>query len=129
MMNLGINGLAELRKVVREMDRELPKDLTRRLKEASEVVAEEARRTAPERSGRLRRSIKAFARGNLAGVSASAVDRRTGYRYPKRLEYERAPRGRPFLEPALDRRKEEVERRVAQVLDDLADDWADRGVT
>ena len=126
MVNLGIEGLADLRKVVRHMDRDLPKDVTRRLKDAAEPVAEEARRIAPVRTGKLRRSIKAFARGNVAGVAASAVDRRTGYRYPRRLEYERDSRGRPFLAPALERRKDEVQRQVAKVLDDMADDWSNR---
>lgn len=126
--SFGIKGLADLRRVLRRMEGGLQKDLARRLKEAAEPVAAEARRIAPKRSRRLERSIKPFARGNVAGVRASAVARSAayprGFAYPRRLEYGRP--SRPFLLPALQARRDEVERRVAQVLDDLARDWAGR---
>lgn len=124
----GIEGLAQLRRVLRTMDKTLVKDLQRRLREAAEPVAEEARTIARgfSKSGRNVRGIKTFARGNIAGVAASATDRRTGYRYPRRLEYERSSRARPFLLPALERRADEVQENVARVLDDLSDDWSSR---
>jgi hypothetical protein len=57
-----VDGLAELRSQLRQFaDRDLPKALQRANKAAAETVAEAARRRAPERSGALRKSIRATA--------------------------------------------------------------------
>lgn len=119
----GIEGLADLRRVLRKMESDLANDLRDRLKDAAQVVADDAIDRAPRRSGRLARSIKPLVRGNVGGVAVSARAR-DGYAYPKRLEYERGSRGRPFLEPALEAKQDEVAERVGRLLDDLADDWS-----
>lgn len=131
----GIEGFADLRKVLKVMDRDLDRELPKRLRKAAEPVAAEARRLAPRGSSpippgrrprkRLAASIVTFGRGNVAGVRANVVAP-DGFAYPRRLEYERPPRGRPFMGPALEHKKDAVVREVARVLDDLARDWGRR---
>jgi hypothetical protein len=137
----GIEGLADLRKVLKAMDRDLYRELPKRLRKAAEPVAEEARRRAPRgrspipRGRRPRKrlvdTIRPFARGNVAGVRADVVAP-GGYPYPRRIEYEgsggnRSGTGpRAFMGPALEAKRDEVMREVARVLDDLADDWSRR---
>ncbi|MEW6583473.1 MAG: HK97 gp10 family phage protein, partial [Actinomycetota bacterium] len=67
-----IEGLRELQATLRRIDGQLPRLVRGRLREAAGIVAVEARARAPVRSGRLRRSIRPFARGNVAGVRVSA---------------------------------------------------------
>lgn len=63
-----VEGLARLRRNLKELDGELPKQLTARLKAIAETVAEDARSRVPVRTGRAQRSIKALASGSTAGV-------------------------------------------------------------
>jgi hypothetical protein len=122
-------GGPQLQAAVRGMRKELNTQLRAELREIAEDVAQEARRLAPVRTGRLQRSIRTFARGNALsgraafGVAASARDRLTGYAYPKRLEYERGPRGRPFLEPAYQRKERQVDDAIRAIDRRLAAIW------
>jgi len=62
---------------------------------SAQLVASDARRTAPKRTGRLSRSITPAAQGNTARVSAAAP-------YGVFMEYGTSRmRARPFMRPAL----------------------------
>jgi len=93
------------------------------LKGAAEIVAEEARNRAPVRSGTLKSKIRARVSGDRAMVVALARNPRDKYPYPRRLEYEPPPRGRPFLGPALEAKREEVAREMEKVLDSIEKAW------
>lgn len=135
-----IEGLSDLRYRVRKIDPRLQRGIRIVLKEAAEIVAVEARDIAPEGpTGDLKHSIRAFTRGNYAGVRAPAVRVSRaypqGYPYPRRLEFEggiagtirgvggTTPGPRAFLAPALENKHDEVVERVARLLDDIADVW------
>lgn len=136
---VGIEGLAEFRRTLGRMDATLQKDLQVRLKEAADVVAEEARRRAPKGTRpipagrrprkRLADTIVPFTRGPIAGIRTGVIGPPTrkepsGYRYPRRIEY--GPGGQPFMRPALEAKEPEVRARMERLLDDLADDWSQR---
>lgn len=53
-----IEGLKAFRKTLRDMDRGLPKELSKELKAAGDKLLPHARELAPEKSGKLRRSLK-----------------------------------------------------------------------
>lgn len=125
---VNVNGLDELVRAFRKMDRETARAVQRRLREAADVVAEEAKSVAEaqglHRTGRLVRSIRPFYSGTTAGVRAGATNR--GYPYPARYEYGGRGTGegvgpRAFLAPALERKRDEVEQRLEQMIDDVAD--------
>ena len=67
-----IKGLAEFRRDLRRIDPVLAKGVREGLKDAAQIVAYEARRRAPVRSGRLVASVRAFASGNRADNIARA---------------------------------------------------------
>ncbi len=121
-----IEGLREFRAALRKIDPVLNKGLREGLKDAAQIVAYEAQRRAPVRSGATRASVRAFATGNRAGVRVLA--RRAsraypaGYPYPRRLEYEGGGR-RAFVGPALEAKRDEVVRRLEYALDDVAEIW------
>lgn len=120
-----VRGLREFRRDLRRIDADLPKGITRALKDAAEIVADEARDRAPIRSGRLKGSIRSFTAGDRAGVRVNARRRSagypSGYPYPKRIEY--GDLSRPFLRPALRARAREVAERMERVVDDVARVW------
>jgi len=121
-----IEGLADFRRDLRRIDPELAKGVREGLKDAAQIVAYEAQRRAPRRTGRLVASVRAFASGNRAGVRVTArkVSRAYpgGYPYPRRIEYEAGGRG-AFVAPALAAKQVEVTRRLGYVLDDVAEIW------
>jgi hypothetical protein len=132
---VGVEGLADLRRVLRKMEGALDKDLRSHLLDAAEIVAKEARSRAATGTRpipvtrrprkRMKDTIRPFARGAVGGIRSTATN--AGYPYPKRQEYD-GSQGKPFMRPALDAKAPEVERRMAQMLDDLADTWG-RGTT
>lgn len=65
-----VQGLDEIRRGLRRLNSELPKELTRIHKKAATVVADAARARAPRRSGRLAGSIKPQAGQRYARVAA-----------------------------------------------------------
>lgn len=124
-----IEGLTAFRRDLRRIDPALAKGITRSLKAAADIVAEEARREIEEkglvRSGRMLGSVRSFTSGNRAGVRVNArrvsAKYPSGYPYPRRYEF--GDRARPFLAPALERKRAEVARRMEHALDDVADIW------
>lgn len=125
--SIQIEGLREFRAALRKIDQQLAKGLRDGLKDAAQIVAYEARRRAPVRSGATAASTRAFASGNRAGVRVLA--RRVspaypgGYPYPRRLEFENGGR-RSFVAPALEAKRGEVVRRLGYVIDDIGETWA-----
>jgi hypothetical protein len=59
-----VHGLRELRRDLKRIDKTLPRELNRRLKKAAEPIRRDAARIAPQRSGKLARSLKVGTRGS-----------------------------------------------------------------
>lgn len=107
-------------------------DLGRRLREAAEVIAEQARQNAGGWSGRIPPSIKVT--GGAGGVSIVSgappayPNEIPGVRHPvfggPGTKRPKAPwvtnQHRPFLAPAADERIDEAAEKFAQVIDDWA---------
>jgi len=127
---ISIEGLAAFRRDLKRIDPVLVKGVRVALKDAAEIVADEARRRAPVRSGLTKGSVRSFTSGNKAGVRVNArrVSRGypAGYPYPKRIEFEGGGR-RAFVGPALEAKRGEVVRRLEEVIDDVSGVWAGRG--
>lgn len=122
-----VEGLSQLIRDFNRMDKQLARDLRRELLAVGQIVADEARDVqVPDQdlaagqsgddgkrnTGRLQKGIRPRMRG-----TATIVENRTkrdGYVYPAVYEY---GKGRPFLEPALDAKTEDV----VQALDDMLD--------
>ena len=122
-----IEGLNALVRDFGKMSRELRRDIRAELREAAREVADEARSIAREQglvdSGQLARQIKpGWRRGNVAVVRESAV-RATGknapFRYPAVYEYGRKRGNRPFLRPALERKRVAIYARMSGLVDRL----------
>ena len=64
-----VEGLAEFRRALNQVDRELGKELRRTMKsEVAQPVAQRVRSRVPVRSGAWRKEIKPFATARAAGV-------------------------------------------------------------
>ena len=72
-------GVVELRKALRDIDKDLAKELAAGLAEAADIVADEARAHVPRRSGRAADSIKV--RKQSAGASLAVGGTKAPY-YP-----------------------------------------------
>lgn len=68
-----IEGLVELQKALRKADSDLPKRLRLANKAAAEVVAQEARRRTPVRTGKAQRSIASRAEQRGASVKGGGA--------------------------------------------------------
>lgn len=81
------------------------------LEENAEIVMEEARRRCPVDSGKLRDSIHSEKKGaNKIRIIADAEN--NGYHYARIVEY--SPRGKPFLRPALESKREEIKQNMIE---------------
>lgn len=69
-VGITVTGLDELRRGLRRVNTELPKELTRIHRGIAQPVAERARGRAPRKSGRLAGSVKAQAGQKYARVAA-----------------------------------------------------------
>ena len=114
-VSIEVAGIKELSRAFKQFgDATLPKGFRQAHKTAVEVVATEARRNAPVRSGRLRGSIKAS--GTQRGGSVTAGS--TKVKYAKVIEFgagarvgKRGPHnvvGRPFLHDAVKSQRDKV---------------------
>lgn len=116
-------GLRDLRKDLKAIERTLPRELTHALKEAAEEVIPTARGLAPKRSGRLAASLKASAAGTKASIRsrlpyANAVHWGTGARRGKPGPHNIAPS--KFITRAVDIKKDAVVDTLADAIEDLA---------
>lgn len=122
-----VEGLADLIRDFSRMDKSLARDIRRELIDIGKIVAEEAKenqvpsqdlaagqrgRDDQRNTGKLQRGLRAKMRGSATVVENRA--KRDGYLYPAIYEY---GKGRPFLEPALDAKTEDV----IMALDDMLD--------
>jgi phage gpG-like protein len=92
-----VEGLAELRRDLRRIDPELLDEVREALKAGAQRVATRAASVAPQRSGRLAASYRAFTSGNRAGVRSTLP-------YAGVVEYGGTirPRGTPIVfRPAM----------------------------
>lgn len=147
---VAVEGLGDLRRVLRQIDRAngdaagLPA-FRDSLREAAQIVADEAKRRAPRGTrpinpGRTPRKrlvdmITPRVRSDVALVRSGGLAKSArypeGYRYTRRIEYEGSggprhgsgPRG--FLGPALEAKSDEVARHMEGVLDAIEDKWRD----
>jgi hypothetical protein len=120
-----LEGLGALQRELKRTESELGAELAAELKEAGKIVEDEAhvlireqRLVGGERSsGRLDRLTRTAVRSRGVVVVRSAANRQ-GFPYPRLWEF---ARGRAFLNPALDRKRDAVLARVERMLDRLAD--------
>ena len=112
-----VEGLRKLRRELKEVSADLPKELSKVGRDAAGIVAATAQQIAPRRSGRLAAAVKPGVTVGGAHVKVSNVV----YAKPIHFGWRRhniAPN--PFLYDALDQRRDEVIERyrdgVAQVL-------------
>lgn len=119
-----VRGLRELQRGLLKADARVAKFLKGEFKASAGKVAEDARRRAPVRTGRLRAGIRPFATQKAVGVRSTAVAD-DGFEYPRRLEFEDRgsdPWGpRASLYPAAADAEETIEEDASRILNSLVD--------
>lgn len=131
-----VTGLADVRRDLRKLgDAEQLSEVRDALKQGADIVASDARRRIPRRSGRAAESVRATAGGNKAYVQGG----KSSVPYYGWLDFgsRHAKHGEPrsvgpwagtgagpakgrFIYPAIDSRIEEVARYVGQAIDRVA---------
>lgn len=125
--SLKVTGLVDLQKALRQVDKDLPKELAAGLAEASEIVAGAARPRVPVRTGRAAASIKVRKQQRAASIAVGGA--KAGY-YPwldfggsvgraKAIHRPFIPGGR-YIYPALRDKDREVKAKVDEVLARMA---------
>lgn len=126
MAALRVDGLDKLQRALRRAgETDVPKRLKQVAKDAAQLVADEAARRTPVKTGRLRNSIRAAgqAKQGLVRMGTSKVP------YAGPIDFGGYPKGRPFkskgriLYPALDAASAEVERFYERAIDDALKDF------
>lgn len=127
--SIRVEGLSRLISDFHAMDKEMAADLRRELIDIGNIVTEEARdKQVPEQNlaagqrgeddrrntGKLQRGLRAKMRGAATIVENRA--KRDKYLYPSIYEY---GKGRPFLEPALDAKTDEIVEALGDMIDRL----------
>ncbi len=110
-----VQGLRELHRDFRKMSKDLSRDVDRELKEAAQIVADDARRRLAPFSARSAAGIRPRVRG-FGRVSVEQSRRRTT---GKRPDWGARQMRLDFL-PALRAKAPEVERALDEMLDRLA---------
>lgn len=121
---LRVEGLAALQRDLNKVNKTAKSEVRDGLKDVGRIVADKAQFTALAKglnqTGQLARKIVPTVRQQGVFVEAKAKKKSrkypTGYPYPAVYEYG-TRRGRPFLEPALESSKAEVERAMEHWLD------------
>lgn len=121
--------IRDLLKALKGMDKALRREPRKKLREIGEIVAAEARAQAQQqglrRTGKLIRQIRPRLGRMSVQVAAMATRKGPanprGFSYPRIHEY--GPAKRPFMRPALAAKKEEAERKFAEVLGELEMEW------
>lgn len=128
---IAVEGLRDLMRSLKEMDKTTRKEVRAKLREVGKIVADEAKSQASSkmtsRSGNLIRLIKVSVTQRSVSIVAGAMKRSpkypSGYNYPRRHEYGSGGK-RAFMNPALDEKQEEVIKRFEEILDELERQWA-----
>lgn len=116
-----VDGLKELRKSLRAVDKGALREVQEVTKRAAGIVAAEARTLAPRRSGKLQASIRGTTAGN-SGVVRSPLPYAKVHEYGGTIR----PKGTDirinrseFVTRALDRKEDAVLNELARGFDDL----------
>lgn len=118
-----VRNLAEVQRAFTRANRTAGRALNAALRRMAKHAADEARARAPADTGRLRQSIRPFARRGAVGVRVTATDPRTGFAYPRRLEYEPAPRGQMYLRPAVAEVIDQTDDVLELIAEAIEDAW------
>lgn len=119
-----VDGLGDLVRAFRKLESDLPGQVKGELKEAAGIVAREAKAQAAQqglrRTGALIAAIRpSVRRGTIAAVTDNVKSKTSGFLYGRIYEY---ARGRAYLEPAVDAKRTEVERRIDVMLGRMGHD-------
>lgn len=119
-----VEGLRELRRDLKAIDRKLPAQLNKRLKVAAEPVRRDAAALAPRRSGRLAASLKVRSSGSRILIASSLPYAKTihfGGRHPLFGNRDRwyTQEARPFISIAAARHADHIENALFDVVEDL----------
>jgi len=115
-----VENLRDLQRQLRSIDRDLGKELRKANKSAAEIVAEQAVKEAPRRSGRLAKSVGALVGQRDAKVKAGSAAR---VPYAGPIHFGWAARGikpNPFLYRALSKTSEQAKEVYRTKIDALA---------
>lgn len=126
-----VEGMAEWRKALGQIDKQLQKDFRTRIKAVADEVAADARQRVPVKSGRARRSVKAGVSGNRAyiqeGGNAAPYSRwldfggvlkPTGGR--KNTIIRPVIKGGRYLYPAINANEDRIRRGAEKAFEDTA---------
>lgn len=119
-ITIEVENLDELIAAAGEIDAGLPDAMRTAVYTAAKIIATEAHRRAPKKTGRMAASIHAALEGNDGVVIVDAVAHSRkypgGYAYPRRIEFQE-----PFVAPAVTAKAAEVgeliESRITEVVD------------
>lgn len=111
-----IEGLRELERALKAADVDAAKGLRKELREAAKIVSLDARARAGRFGARTAMGMVPRVRSGLVAVAEQSRGRTTG----KRPDFGRVQM-RVALEPALEAKRDEVERHIEDMLDHVAD--------
>ena len=143
-MEINIKGGEELSKALKQLSPKIEKNIMRAaLRAGAKVIADEAKRNVPEKSGELKKSIrsgsKATRQGQVIATAKAGNDKAWYWRFvefgtqahlimaknqksmafggvfAKQIEHPGAT-ARPFMRPALDAKAQEAIQKVADVV-------------
>lgn len=80
-MTLKVEGLRELRKALRGIDKDAPREITRAHREVAKLIVPAARQAAPRQSGDLAASIRAGGTQKTPTVTVGGT--KVAYAYPQ----------------------------------------------
>lgn len=120
-----VEGLRELRRDLKVIDRKLPSELNRRLKKRVEVsVLPDARRIATVKRGSIAKTLKVGTRGSSVVIQSRHPGARTvhyGGRHPLfgNREHWYSQKPRPFITQALAGKTRQIEAELFDVVEDV----------
>lgn len=123
-----VEGLSDLRRVLRKVDKNLDRSVSQALRGVAAEVRQRARAKAPVKSGALRRSIKYSVRPMGASVY-SRLDYAPVHEFGGRVR----PKGTPIRVPrrryigrAVKESRRDIDAVTRSLLDNIADEWDGR---
>lgn len=114
-----IEGLTELRRDLKAIDKKLPRELTKAQRKALESTAKKAAALAPKRTGKLAASIRPFATAKTAGLR-SRLPYAAVIHWGSRSSNPAEIKGRPFASKAVEADLDRVVEAMGDAVDDLA---------
>lgn len=130
---VSVEGLAELRKALGQIDKQLPKKLRNHLKVVADHVADQSRARVPVKTGRARASVKSGVSGNRAYVQEGKATvpymgwldfggtlKPVGGR--KNTIVRARPKGGRYLYPVIEQNKDRIAAEAAKAFEETARD-------